>query len=193
MATRAGAAPGGAPVPAAGGQQVIAGAAFTQNLVDLSGGKNKATAGGGGGGAVTGQQAASAAAKAAAAKDPTLVDPPNFFVLVSETSLYAGGPNTPGSVDGAALNARFHTPSDIVANKYQELFVADTDNASIRRISKQGAVSTIAAIGGGDGEIDNCTNTQTAQRGAARGLRVWQRHSDCANGTDGWGRQIQMR
>ena len=82
-------------------------------------------------------------------------DPPNFFVLVSETSLYAGVPNTAGSTDGLALNARFNTPSDIVVNKYQELFIADTDNASIRRISKQGQVSTIAAIGGGDGEIDN--------------------------------------
>jgi hypothetical protein len=97
----------------------------------------------------------SGASKNVEGRDANGVDPPNFFVLVSETSLYAGGPNTKGSTDGLALNARFNSPSDIVVNKYQELFVADTDNASIRRISKQGQVSTIAAIGGGDGEIDN--------------------------------------
>ena len=125
-------------------RSVIAGAAFTQNVVDLSGGKN--------------------AGAAPASKDKDHVDPPNFFVLVSETSLYAGGPNQNGSVDGMALNARFNTPSDIVVNKYQELFIADTDNASIRRISKQGQVSAIAAIGGGDGEIDNCQEQHTSRK-----------------------------
>lgn len=82
-------------------------------------------------------------------------DEPNFFVLVSETSLFAGVPNTNGAVDGPALMAKFNTPSDIVVDRNQQLFVADTDNARIRRISKQGMVSTVAAIGGGDGDIEN--------------------------------------
>jgi DNA-binding beta-propeller fold protein YncE len=58
-------------------------------------------------------------------------------------------------VDGPSLAAQFNTPSDIVVDRNQQLFVADTDNARIRRISKQGAVSTVAAIGGGDGNIEN--------------------------------------
>lgn len=79
----------------------------------------------------------------------------NIFVLVSETSLFAGVPNASGAIDGPSAVAKFNTPSDIVVDRNQQLFIADTDNARIRRISKQGAVSTVAAIGGGDGDIEN--------------------------------------
>ena len=95
----------------------------------------------------------------AARKAERDINAPNFFVLVSETSLFAGQPNISGAIDGPCSIAKFNTPSDIVVDRNQQLFIADTDNARIRRISKQGIVSTVAAIGGGG----QTTNTHTGR------------------------------
>lgn len=94
-------------------QSVIAGGVTkTENLIDFTKGKKKAEGGTG----------------AALADEDD--DGPNFFVLVSETSLFAGTPNVSGAIDGPALMSKFNTPSDIVVDRNQQLFVADTDNAS---------------------------------------------------------------
>lgn len=84
--------------------------------------------------------------------------PGSFFVLESSTSLFAGIPGKVGRGDGPAEVASFNCPQDLVVDANQQLFIADTLNARIRRISKQGKVSTIASISGGDGEIENFPN-----------------------------------
>jgi len=53
----------------------------------------------------------------------------------------AGGP---GDGDGAALAARFDTPGGVAVTRDGTLFVADTGNHAIRRIGKDGAVTTVA-------------------------------------------------
>lgn len=83
-------------------------------------------------------------------------NPASFFVLQSSTSLYAGVPGHSGRADGDPLASTFFTPLDIAIDARQQLFVADTNNARIRRIAKNGGrVSTVASISGGDGPVEN--------------------------------------
>ncbi len=55
------------------------------------------------------------------------------------------GSGAPGNLDGIGTAAAFDTPSGIAVDKDGVLFVADTGNDSIRRIGKDGAVTTFAA------------------------------------------------
>lgn len=60
-------------------------------------------------------------------------------------------PATAGYVDGAAAAARFSSPQGIALDSAGNLYVADLQNAALRKISPTGAVSTVAgrpAIGG---------------------------------------------
>jgi sugar lactone lactonase YvrE len=54
------------------------------------------------------------------------------------------GSGTPGNMDGIGTAAGFDTPSAIVVDKHGVLFVADTGNDAIRRIDKNGMVTTLA-------------------------------------------------
>jgi mucin-19 len=51
---------------------------------------------------------------------------------------------TQGSVDGTGTNARFDTPQGIVADIFGNVYVADTNNHDIRRITTDGIVTTLA-------------------------------------------------
>jgi sugar lactone lactonase YvrE len=55
----------------------------------------------------------------------------------------AGGKRS-GMADGAGAQALFDTPSGIVVNANGELFIADTANHAVRKLGKDGNVSTIA-------------------------------------------------
>jgi DNA-binding beta-propeller fold protein YncE len=72
------------------------------------------------------------------------------------------GNGVPGFADGAAVNARFNTPTAIALSiDGAFLFVADTNNNRVRRIDlAQGRVTTVA--GGGQGDLFD------AQGGEAR-------------------------
>lgn len=52
-----------------------------------------------------------------------------------------------GFVDGSGLAAAFHTPSGLALDGDGNLYVADTGNHAIRKISRQGVVSTLAGDG----------------------------------------------
>lgn len=56
----------------------------------------------------------------------------------------AGGKRA-GLADGAAAQALFDTPTGIAVNAGGELFVADTANHAVRKLGRDGMVSTIAA------------------------------------------------
>lgn len=63
-------------------------------------------------------------------------------------STFAGaGINPQGSVDGKNKSASFFGPSDVAIDGSGNLFVADTDNNKIRKISPTGDVSTFAGTG----------------------------------------------
>ena len=61
-------------------------------------------------------------------------------------STYAGN-GIAGSIDGQAANAQFNSPSGVCIDSSGNLYVADFQNHSIRKITSDGNVSTIAGSG----------------------------------------------
>lgn len=57
------------------------------------------------------------------------------------------GTGEEGFADGPALQAEFDGPSDVVIDPAGNLYVADTNNHRIRKITPQGTVSTVAGTG----------------------------------------------
>src|ERR1039457_6251543 len=60
----------------------------------------------------------------------------------------------PGSADGTGAAARFANPWGVAADSAGNLYVADTDNHTIRKITTGGAVSTLAGLAGVSGSAN---------------------------------------
>ncbi len=69
-------------------------------------------------------------------------------------STLAGQPGTQGSADGRGPAARFAAPSGIACDAAGNLYVADTLNDTIRKITAGGVVSTLAGAAGLPGSAD---------------------------------------
>jgi hypothetical protein len=65
----------------------------------------------------------------------------------------AGAAGVPGSADGTATAARFNLPVGITVDGSGNIFVADTSNYTIRKITN-GLVSTVAGLVGSPGSAD---------------------------------------
>jgi DNA-binding beta-propeller fold protein YncE len=82
----------------------------------------------------------------------------------SVTTLAGGG--QPGDADGKGAAARFHAPVGLTVDKHGNVYVADTYNDRIRRITPEGLVTTIAGgarPGNADGPaIDAAFDTPSA-------------------------------
>lgn len=66
-------------------------------------------------------------------------------------STFAGQLGTPGSKDGTGTQAQFDTPCGIGSDQLGNLFVSDTGNHTIRKVTSSGAVTTVAGIAGQSG------------------------------------------
>jgi sugar lactone lactonase YvrE len=64
------------------------------------------------------------------------------------SQLFAGATNVPGYADGKGNAARFNSPTGIAADSQGNLYVADTGNHVIRKITPDGTVSTVAGTFG---------------------------------------------
>jgi sugar lactone lactonase YvrE len=84
---------------------------------------------------------------------------------------WAGALTEEGSADGDRTAARFRFPAGIAADAQCNLFVADTDNHTIRRIAASGAVTTLAGAAGNAGFV-NSGNPQQARFNAPNDVAV---------------------
>ncbi|HEX8746181.1 MAG TPA: NHL repeat-containing protein [Pyrinomonadaceae bacterium] len=62
-----------------------------------------------------------------------------------EVNTLAGGAASPGYLDGPALSASFDTPCGLTVAPSGELYIADTGNNAIRRLSPEGQVTTFVS------------------------------------------------
>jgi streptogramin lyase len=69
-------------------------------------------------------------------------------------STIAGVLRSRGAVDGAGAVARFSSPAQIAIDTTDSIYVADTNNATIRKISSAGVVTTLAGTPGISGGLD---------------------------------------
>lgn len=66
----------------------------------------------------------------------------------------AGSAGLPGSTDGTGTSARFNAPSGLALLANGDLLVADSGNATIRKITPAGVVTTVAGTAGARGAAD---------------------------------------
>ena len=81
---------------------------------------------------------------------------------------FAGLP--PGSADGTGSAARFSNPSAVVADSSGNLYVADTGNSTIRKVTPSGVVTTFAGTAGNIGSADGVGSA--AQFNSPGGLAI---------------------
>ena len=81
----------------------------------------------------------------------------NVIYRVSPTGVVtalAGTPDTRGSTDGLGPAARFNRPGGVAVDGTGNVYVADSYNRTIRKITPAGLVTTLAGLGG-DGNSPN--------------------------------------
>lgn len=69
-------------------------------------------------------------------------------------STFAGVAGTSGSTDDTGTAAKFNIPAGIVADATNNLFVVDSGNHTIRKITSAGVVTTFAGTAGSTGSTD---------------------------------------
>ncbi len=70
------------------------------------------------------------------------------ITTTGEVTTMAGAPGIAGSADGTASNARFNRPAGLYVSSNGVMYVSDTFNHTIRRITTDGAVTTMAGSPG---------------------------------------------
>jgi hypothetical protein len=69
-------------------------------------------------------------------------------------STFAGSARQQGSDDGTGSDARFNTPQGVAVDSARNVYVADTFNSTIRKITPSQVVSTLAGLPGTTGSAD---------------------------------------
>jgi hypothetical protein len=67
---------------------------------------------------------------------------------------FAGSPGGRDSIDGGASAARFDSPAGVEVDGSGNVYVADTANNTIRKITSAGMVATLAGAAGSPGSSD---------------------------------------
>src|SRR4051812_42893072 len=82
----------------------------------------------------------------------------SFLLASGEDRTYVfstlAGEVSAGFADGDALTARFNQPTDVVVDRTGNIYVADSRNHAIRKITPAGLTSTVAGIPFGWGRLD---------------------------------------
>jgi NHL repeat len=80
------------------------------------------------------------------------------------TTTIAGLARTPGADDGANSAARFHAPSSIAVDVNGDLYVADTLNDAIRKLTLTGTNFVVSTVGGLPGSFGSADGLATNAR-----------------------------
>jgi sugar lactone lactonase YvrE len=76
------------------------------------------------------------------------------ITLTGAVTTVAGLAGAAGAADGVGSAARFFSPAAVTLDSAGNLFVADTGNFTIRKISPAGVVTTVAGLAGAPGSVD---------------------------------------
>lgn len=95
----------------------------------------------------------------------------------------AGLAYSPGAADGRGSAARFNRPDGVTVVADGSIYVADTANFTIRKVTASGVVSTVAGLAGASGRVDG---TGAAARFAGPQKIVVEPTSGDLFVTDGW-------
>lgn len=82
----------------------------------------------------------------------------------------AGSAGQAGQTDGIAGNARFNQPRGLARDPAGNLYVTDTGNDTVRKITPEGVVTTMAGTAGNPGSADG--NGARAQFNSPRGITI---------------------
>jgi sugar lactone lactonase YvrE len=93
-----------------------------------------------------------------------------FATASYQWSDFAGMSGRDGTNDGSGNAARFSSPFGVTVTGNGDVYVADTYNQTIRKVSKDGVVTTLAGIPGISGSNDGLGDS--ARFGKPRGLAV---------------------
>ena len=74
-------------------------------------------------------------------------------------STLAGSSHNRGSADGQGSAARFWAPFGVAVDAFGYVYVADTANNTVRKITPDGMVSTVAGLAGNPGDVDGTNFT----------------------------------
>lgn len=85
-------------------------------------------------------------------------------------SIYAGALNISGNVDGLTLNAKFNKPDGMAIDSRDVIYVSDSFNQTIRKITPEGYVSTIAGVPHQHGYVDGDRATARLDNPSAMAL-----------------------
>ncbi len=94
-------------------------------------------------------------------------------------TLLAGSAGSSGSADGMGGEARFNYPWGVAVDSAGNVYVADTLNCTIRKVTPGGIVTTLAGLAGSSGSTDGTGSA--ARFDSPRGLAV-----DSAGATLNW-------
>ncbi|WP_166967385.1 IPT/TIG domain-containing protein [Yeosuana marina] len=86
--------------------------------------------------------------------DGTELTGPEFVYIVSEIGVSTIAGSSIGYKDGIGSAAQFRSPQGIEVDEVGNLYVADTENHILRKITPNGDVTTLAGFGGESGEKD---------------------------------------
>ena len=85
---------------------------------------------------------------------PPVVSQPPIPGIVPVISTFAGKPGVKGYTNGPVAKAEFHLPNNVVVDYSGNVFVADTANDVIRKITPDGMVTTLAGSARERGSAD---------------------------------------